>query len=90
MPKQTLRKLKLPLPVNTQLWQLVGCCLLLAIVTFATGCGEPSQKSSLLLFEQLIGKKPPDPIPVGVLFSQTGSMSISETQLKHGVVQAID
>lgn len=90
MPKQTLQKLKLPLPVNTQLWQLVGCCLLLAIVTFATGCGEPSQKSSLLLFEQLIGKKPPDPIPVGVLFSQTGSMSISETQLKHVVVQAID
>ena len=90
MPKMILQKLELSLPVNTQLWRLIGCCLLLAIVMVATGCGETSQKSSQQLFEQLIGKKPPDPIPVGILFSQTGSMSISETQLKHVVVQAID
>ncbi|MFM7926877.1 MAG: transporter substrate-binding protein, partial [Pirellula sp.] len=56
----------------------------------ALGCGESSQQSSQKLIDQLIGKKPPEPIPVGVLFSQTGSMSISETQLKHVVVQAID
>jgi urea transport system substrate-binding protein len=90
MPKMFLQKLELSSPVNAQLWRLVSSCLLLAIVMVATGCGEPSQKSSQQLFEQLIGKKPPDPIPVGVLFSQTGSMSISETQLKHVVVQAID
>jgi urea transport system substrate-binding protein len=90
MPKMILQKLQLSLPVNTQLWRLIGCCLLLAIVMVATGCGETSQKSSQQLIEQLIGKKPPDPIPVGILFSQTGSMSISETQLKHVVIQAID
>ncbi|MFN9229966.1 MAG: urea ABC transporter substrate-binding protein [Planctomycetota bacterium] len=64
--------------------------LLLAGVLICLGCVEQSANPSPELLEQLIGKKEPPPIPVGVLFSQTGSMSISETQLKHVVIQAID
>ena len=90
MPKKILQKLELRSPCKIWSRRLLACCLLLATALVATGCGEPSQKASQQLFEQLIGRKPPEPIPVGVLFSQTGSMSISETQLKHVVVQAID
>jgi urea ABC transporter urea binding protein len=65
--------------------------LLLAIVSFSfCGCEKVSKDTPDGLAEQLLGKPKPVPIRVGILFSQTGSMSISETQLKHAVIQAID
>lgn len=90
MPRMNLQNQDHFLPGRLQLWRLLGCFLLSAMAILGSGCGESSKPSTQQLFEQIIGKKPPDPIPVGVLFSQTGSMSISETQLKHVVVQAID
>jgi urea transport system substrate-binding protein len=90
MPNMNLQKREHPLPACIRLWRLLGCCLLSAMAIIALGCGESSQQSSQKLIDQLIGEKPPEPIPVGVLFSQTGSMSISETQLKHVVIQAIE
>lgn len=63
--------------------------LLFCVLAPLIGCGDANESSSLVL-EQLLGKPKPEPIRVGVLFSQTGAMSISETQLKHAVIQAID
>lgn len=64
--------------------------LLLGVLILAIGCDEASTKNSLPMMEQIFGRKEPEPIAVGVLFSQTGEMSISEMQLKHAVLQAID
>lgn len=65
-------------------------CWLTGFLFFIGGCEQVSEDSSSDLVEQFLGKKEPEPIRVGILFSQTGSMSISETQLKHVVVQAIE
>lgn len=64
--------------------------LLALILACFGGCDEGSSASSSKLMEQLVGKPKPEPIEVGVLFSQTGSMSISEMPVKHAVIQAID
>lgn len=91
MPQLGVRRFERPLPVPQKLDRSLGfCCMLLVTVLAAAGCGDSSKQPASAFVEQLIGKKPLDPVPVGVLFSQTGSMSISETQLKHAVVQAID
>jgi len=65
--------------------------LLFATISFTlAGCEKLPKDSQDGLVEQLLGKSKPEPIRVGVLFSQTGSMAISETQLKHVVLQAIE
>ncbi|MFN6128438.1 MAG: urea ABC transporter substrate-binding protein [Planctomycetota bacterium] len=65
--------------------------LILGLLGWCSGCSQTSDESPSKILEQLIGKKKaPEPIRVGVLFSQTGSMSISEMPLKHAVLQAID
>ena len=63
---------------------------LLGLLSLICGCEQVAKDSSSDVVEQFLGKKEPEPIRVGILFSQTGSMSISETQLKHVVTQAID
>lgn len=70
--------------------RLLTVCLLGVMLLATAGCGDNSADSSARLAELVFGRAEPAPIPVGVLFSQTGSMSISETQLKHVVLQAID
>jgi len=71
-------------------------CLVVAMgflgsaLALALGCGSESVTTSSQLSERLLGKAGPTPIPVGVLFSQTGTMSISETQMRHAVIMAID
>jgi len=59
---------------------------LLAVV----GCDSASTNQSSNVVDQILGDRELEPISVGVLFSQTGSMSISEMPLKHAVLQAID
>lgn len=60
------------------------------VLMMTCGCENASPESPSPVVEQFLGKKELAPIRVGVLFSQTGSMSISEMQVKHAIVLAID
>jgi urea ABC transporter urea binding protein len=66
-------------------WLVCGAGLMLLV-----GCRDQSPTSYQEVMDQLLGTPPPPPIPVGILFSQTGTMAISETQLRHAAIQAID
>ncbi|MFO0011751.1 MAG: urea ABC transporter substrate-binding protein [Planctomycetota bacterium] len=78
------------MPLNPKTNSSSRLALLVCLVGLLVGCAEVSPPSTSSVMEQIVGKPKVEPIHVGVLFSQTGSMSISETQLKHVVIQAIE
>jgi urea ABC transporter urea binding protein len=66
-------------------------CLIMGCLWIVSGCGEIPDPAASQVVEQFLGRKEePAPIRVGILFSQTGPMSISEMPLKHAVMQAVE
>jgi urea ABC transporter urea binding protein len=83
--RPSLRLLPIARRCAWAVWLVWGAGLLLLV-----GCRDQPPTSYQEVMDQLLGTTPPPPIPVGILFSQTGTMAISETQLRHAAIQAID
>jgi urea transport system substrate-binding protein len=71
------------------LQRMVGAAFI-GFVLAVVGCDGNTSNQSSNVMDQILGERELEPIAVGVLFSQTGSMSISEMPLKHAVLQAIE